>query len=143
MDLDNVTASVVIGDQGALTFERMALQGSKSQNLTFWPSDIPLLLSAFRVTDSGVIVQRDVTVRGRRVDGAGGLAGSAGHRERTTAASPPPRAPQRTLSVCAAPLPALTLPGLRPPPPLPARPRCASPTPPRCSPRCRRCPAAS
>lgn len=37
-------------------------QGSKSQNSSFWPSNLPLLLSAFRVVDSGAIWQRNTTV---------------------------------------------------------------------------------
>ncbi|KAI8472387.1 MAG: hypothetical protein J3K34DRAFT_209795 [Monoraphidium minutum] len=63
MDIDNVTSSVLVGSKGVLSFENMALQGSKSQNLTFWPSNIPLLLSPFRVVDSGVIAQRNTTMR--------------------------------------------------------------------------------
>jgi hypothetical protein len=41
--------------------------------MTNWPSKIPLLLSAFRVVDNGVLVQRNTTVGGRsRVAGRWG-----------------------------------------------------------------------
>jgi hypothetical protein len=56
--------------------------------MTRWPSDIPLLLSAFRAVDGGVIAQRDVTV-GRR----------AAPRRARPAPPPSPRAPLRSLSV--------------------------------------------
>jgi hypothetical protein len=46
-------------------------QGSKSQNLTSWPSNIPLLLSAFKAVESGVIRLTNVLVR---VANAGALA---------------------------------------------------------------------
>ncbi|KIY97952.1 hypothetical protein MNEG_10010 [Monoraphidium neglectum] len=63
MDLDNVTSSVVVGTKGVLTFDG----GSKAQNMTNWPSKIPLLLSAFRVVDNGVLVQRNTTMRIRNM----------------------------------------------------------------------------
>lgn len=44
------------------------LQGSKSQNKTDWPSNIPLLLSTFRPVESGTIVLRDSTVRVQQMD---------------------------------------------------------------------------
>ncbi|KAI8471116.1 MAG: hypothetical protein J3K34DRAFT_238636 [Monoraphidium minutum] len=63
LDLDNVTASVLVGTKGAITFDGLILQGSKAQNMTLWPSNIPLLLSAFRIVDSGVIAQRNTLMR--------------------------------------------------------------------------------
>lgn len=50
------------------TAARTALQGSKSQNKTDWPSNIPLLLSTFRPVESGTIVLRDSTVRVQHMD---------------------------------------------------------------------------
>jgi hypothetical protein len=44
------------------------LQGSKSQNKTDWPSNIPLLLSTFRPVESGTVVLRDSTVRVQHMD---------------------------------------------------------------------------
>lgn len=44
------------------------LQGSKSQNKTDWPSNVPLLLSTFKPVDSGIITLRDSTVRVRNMD---------------------------------------------------------------------------
>lgn len=44
------------------------VQGSKSQNKTDWPSNIPLLLSTFRPVETGTIILRDSTVRVHNMD---------------------------------------------------------------------------
>lgn len=44
------------------------MQGSKSQNKTDWPSNIPLLLGTFRPVESGTVVLRDSTVRVQQLD---------------------------------------------------------------------------
>lgn len=44
------------------------LQGSKSQNKTDWPSNIPLLLGTFRPVGSGTVILRDSVVRVQHLD---------------------------------------------------------------------------
>lgn len=83
-----MTASVTVAAKGALSFERMALQGSKAQAGGFWPPRVPLLLSAFRLQDSGRVSVRDATVRRRRRRKRGGLVGRSG---RCYGAPPPIR----------------------------------------------------
>eukprot|EP00878_Enallax_costatus_P007009 GHUV01007345.1.p1 GENE.GHUV01007345.1~~GHUV01007345.1.p1 ORF type:complete len:1094 (+),score=299.39 GHUV01007345.1:294-3575(+) len=68
MDLDNITNSVVVTAGGSLTFNKMVLQGSKSQDKKDWPSHIPLLLSTFKPVGSGTVILRDSAVRVLNMD---------------------------------------------------------------------------
>jgi hypothetical protein len=65
IDMDNVTHSALVGAGGLLSFQQLTLQGSKSQSKSDWPSNIPLLLSPFKLVDNGRVQVRNSTIRVR------------------------------------------------------------------------------